>query len=80
MYITGVFINFLVPPMVTLNRGPTFTVPEGMTRRIRCTATGSPLPTVTWFKDSALVQTGVGTTDANDGRNSILEIAVNTPD
>ena len=77
MYITGIFINFLVPPMVTLNRGPTYTVQEGMTRRIRCTATGDPLPAVTWFKDSDIIRTDVIiSTSATNERISTLTIRV----
>ena len=63
-----------------MNRVSTFNVPESETRRIRCRVTGSPSPNVTWFKDSVMIQTGVVTTDATDGRNSMLTITVNTVD
>ncbi|XP_020827746.1 nectin-4 isoform X4 [Phascolarctos cinereus] len=44
----GLHLRVLVPPLPTLNLGPTLEEGQGRTLAASCTAEGSPVPNVTW--------------------------------
>ncbi|XP_071981860.1 hemicentin-2 isoform X2 [Engystomops pustulosus] len=68
-------VDVLVPPTIEDEDDNNFRVAEGHPIRLRCRATGHPVPSISWFRDSQPVQSGDGIYISEDGSELMIEAA-----
>ncbi|XP_056395554.1 LOW QUALITY PROTEIN: hemicentin-2 [Hyla sarda] len=69
-------VDILVPPTIEDDDDDKhFRVAEGRPIRLRCRASGHPLPSISWFRDSQPLQSGDGIHISEDGSELLIETA-----
>ncbi|KAM4020614.1 hemicentin-2 [Anomaloglossus baeobatrachus] len=69
-------IDILVPPTIEDDEDDRhFRVAEGQPIRLRCKASGHPVPSISWFRDSKPVHQGDGLHISADGSELLIEAA-----